>query len=56
MKSPKMIAPGNSGVVGWWHHIVSHGPVLSVFLQAWAGAGDPILASESLTIIREEAS
>jgi hypothetical protein len=35
MKATRMTAPGNSGVVRWWHHIVSHGPVLSVLLQAW---------------------
>jgi hypothetical protein len=35
VKSPRMTAPRNSGVVRWWNDVVSHGPVLSVLLQAW---------------------
>src|SRR5207248_10927464 len=33
VKSPRMTAPGNTGVVRWWHYIVAHGSVLSLF---WA--------------------
>src|SRR5205085_7582362 len=51
MKSPRMTAPGNSGVVRWWHHIVSHGPVLFSNLGS---AGDPILPRSGINNKREQ--
>src|SRR4051794_20400266 len=50
MKSPKMTAPGNGGVVRWWHHIVSHGPVL---FSKHGSAGDPILPRSGVNHKRE---
>src|SRR5271166_427550 len=41
LKSPRMAAPGNSGVARWWHYIVVHGPVLS-FFSGHASAAGPI--------------
>jgi hypothetical protein len=42
LKSPRVTAPGNSGVVRWWHYIVAHGPVLS-FFSGHASAAEPII-------------
>jgi len=52
VKSPGMTVPGNTGVIGWWHDIVSHGRSCP-FFSRHESAGDPILLDQALTMIYE---